>query len=148
MPIETLDDIIEEIADVRGIYGAHGDELEEPPHHVTCTATKPCRVCWTSGLRDRIVLALDNERKLSTSGTGSAGKTGDALTLPANEDPVSDSEKISAMNLMLTSVNPMIQALARRFIEGVRNVEAFTDFLRTWRPIEAKINDRGKEQPK
>ncbi len=67
MPIETIDDIIEEIADRRGIYGAHGDESDDdtPSRTVTCTATKPCRVCWTCGLHDRIVAAVEIERQLS-----------------------------------------------------------------------------------
>lgn len=67
MPFETLEDIIEEIADRRGIYGAHGDEREDetPSCEVTCTPKKPCRVCWTSGLADRIRAAVEVERKLA-----------------------------------------------------------------------------------
>jgi hypothetical protein len=47
MPIETLDDIIEELADLCGIYGAHDDK--EP---------RTCRVCWTLELRLRIDAAM------------------------------------------------------------------------------------------
>lgn len=67
MPIETLDDITEQLADLLGVYGSHGDELddENPTNAVTCTPKKPCRVCWTSDLRDRILAAVEVERKLN-----------------------------------------------------------------------------------
>ncbi len=67
MPIETLDDIIEEIADRRGVYGSHGDESDDetPSSQITCTSTKPCRVCFVCGLHDRILAAVDVERKLA-----------------------------------------------------------------------------------
>jgi hypothetical protein len=53
--IETLDDIIEELANRIGIYGAHG---------LGCEAGSTCRMCWTSGLRSRINAAVEIERKL------------------------------------------------------------------------------------
>jgi hypothetical protein len=53
--IETLDDIIEGLADRVGIYGA----CDEP-----CSTNKPCRICWTSNLRDRILTAIEIERQL------------------------------------------------------------------------------------
>jgi hypothetical protein len=59
--IETLDDIIEEIADRKGVYGAC-------PHHDDgdCAADKPgCRCCWTANLRARIDAAVEVERKLN-----------------------------------------------------------------------------------
>lgn len=49
MPIETLDDIIEELADKLGIYGAH-DEDDDPDYGGACS----CRCCWTSGMAERI----------------------------------------------------------------------------------------------
>lgn len=55
MAIETLDDIIESVADQAGIYGAHDDSCK--PGHV-------CRVCWTSDLRDHLMAAFEVERKL------------------------------------------------------------------------------------
>ena len=61
--IETLDDIIEEIANGMGVYGAHMDLPDgwdgcRPPNH-------SCRSCWTSYLRDRIERAMEIERKLA-----------------------------------------------------------------------------------
>ena len=55
MAIETLDDIIEHFADQLGIYGAHDDE---------CKEGAPCRVCWTSDLRDHLMAAFEVEQKL------------------------------------------------------------------------------------
>ena len=53
---ETLDDIIEWLADQIGVYGAHDDECEKPDK---------CRPCWTSDLKERIERAVEVERKLS-----------------------------------------------------------------------------------
>ncbi len=52
--IETLEDIIEQLADKLGIYGAH-QESEQ----------KPCRCCWTASLRCRIDDAVEIDRKLN-----------------------------------------------------------------------------------
>jgi len=66
MSIETLSDIITELADSLGVYGAHGDE--DVPGDVTCTEAKPCRMCFESGLRGRILAAVEIERKLGRAG--------------------------------------------------------------------------------
>jgi hypothetical protein len=58
--IEQLSDIVEELANKVGVYGAaehHGDECG-------------CRVCWTSGLRSRILDAVRIERQLATTESG------------------------------------------------------------------------------
>ena len=55
MAIETLEDIIEELANELSIYGAHSE------HSADCE----CRVCFTSQLRRRIDDAVEIERKLS-----------------------------------------------------------------------------------
>jgi hypothetical protein len=71
MPIETLDDIIEEIADRKGVYGVCPDPTG------TCSVHKNnlCRCCWTAGLRGRIEAAIEIERKLSTTPSAApAGK--------------------------------------------------------------------------
>ena len=49
MPIETLDDVIEEIANQIDRYGAHEGEERE-----SCR----CRMCFTTGLADRIRRAV------------------------------------------------------------------------------------------
>jgi hypothetical protein len=55
MAIEVLDDIVEEIMDRLGIYGAHDS--------ASCQY-KECRSCAASGLKDRINKAVEVERKL------------------------------------------------------------------------------------
>lgn len=59
MPIETLDDVIERLADEVGVYGAHDDENDD------ACAKNPCRVCWTSNLRDRLIAAIKVDQKLN-----------------------------------------------------------------------------------
>ncbi len=59
--IATVDDILENLADQLGIYGAHTPEREER-FGDGCN----CRVCWTSSTRQRILSAVDVERKLGT----------------------------------------------------------------------------------
>jgi hypothetical protein len=58
MPLETLSDIIGELANQIGVYGAHDDEND-----AACN-DKPCRVCWTSELNDRIWSAVRMEQQL------------------------------------------------------------------------------------
>lgn len=63
MNIETIDDIIEDIADKLGVYGA-------------CKSTDPdgcdndndlcCRCGFSMALKDRIYAALENENKLKS----------------------------------------------------------------------------------
>ena len=48
--IETLDDIIEDLANALGVYGSHREECV-PPNNC-------CRVCWVSILRGRIIEAV------------------------------------------------------------------------------------------
>ena len=55
MSIETLDDIIEELADGLGIYGCGG---EDDDHKDDCD----CRVCFEIGMRDRIIKAVKVEK--------------------------------------------------------------------------------------
>lgn len=74
MPIETLPDIVEELADKLGIYGAHGDENEESPNDVTCTPKRPCRICFTSDLSERIVAAMEIQRRLDVGGQSPKGE--------------------------------------------------------------------------
>ncbi len=58
--IELLDDIIEQIADWAGVYGAHRDRDADckPPDHC-------CRCCWTSHLKERILDAVEIESALA-----------------------------------------------------------------------------------
>ncbi len=60
MPLETVEDIIEQLADWIGVYGAHNDE--DP----CACADEPCRVCWTSELRDRLDAAFRLEAQLES----------------------------------------------------------------------------------
>ncbi len=59
----TLNDIIEGLADKIGVYGAHDDDNDE------ACESKPCRVCWTSDLSDRIWAAVRLEQQLERGAT-------------------------------------------------------------------------------
>ena len=54
--IETLDDIIEQLANELGIYGAHDYEACD---------RRMCRSCWTASIRSRINQAVEIERKIN-----------------------------------------------------------------------------------
>jgi hypothetical protein len=58
MSIETLDDIIEDLANKMGVYGACCEEGHE--------SWRDCRVCFASELKTRLTLALDFETKIAT----------------------------------------------------------------------------------
>ena len=58
MMIETLDDIIEEIADTIGRWGAH---FEDHPEGSACE----CRMCFTVGLQQRILDAVEIENAIN-----------------------------------------------------------------------------------
>jgi len=58
MPIETLDDIIEELADGFGIYGCGG---EDDDHKNNCD----CRVCFEIGTKERILRAVELEKSIA-----------------------------------------------------------------------------------
>ena len=53
MSIETIEDIVEEIADKIGVYGACCGEGHE--------SWRDCRVCFTSGLESRLRSAFNTE---------------------------------------------------------------------------------------
>ena len=55
--IETLDDLVEDLADKFGVYGG-GTESDEHPDDCKC------RICFGIYWRDRIIKAVDIERKL------------------------------------------------------------------------------------
>jgi len=57
MAIETLDDIIDEIADKCAVYGAHTEEDGE----VGSWDMFHCRVCFVSSFRQRIEAAVQIE---------------------------------------------------------------------------------------
>lgn len=57
--IETLDDIVEELADALGVYGACYEEVHE--------RLRGCRVCFTSSLKTRISAAVEIERRLKST---------------------------------------------------------------------------------
>ena len=59
MPIETMNDIVEQLADKVGIYGAHDEDDD-----AACQGLHPCRCCWTSDLIDRINCAVRTEQAL------------------------------------------------------------------------------------
>ena len=60
--IETLEDVVEYLANRIGIYGAHIEFSEHS--NVNCA----CRPCWTSRVRHRIEAAIEIERKMNNEG--------------------------------------------------------------------------------
>lgn len=65
MPIETLDDIIEEIADRKSVYGAC-------PNDGNCEDCV-CRCCWTASLKGRIEAACRIESVLARAAKAKEG---------------------------------------------------------------------------
>lgn len=59
MAIETLNDILEELADKYGAFGT-GDYADGLNHEDNCK----CRICFIIGLKQRILNAIDIENKL------------------------------------------------------------------------------------
>jgi hypothetical protein len=60
MSIETLDDIIEQLADQLGKWGC-GNPDDQGNHPDDCD----CRMCFTCGLRTRIERAVEVEQALN-----------------------------------------------------------------------------------
>jgi hypothetical protein len=56
MAIETIEDVVEEIMNGLGIYGAHEDERCD---------RRVCRCCATSSLTTRLRAAFNVEKKLA-----------------------------------------------------------------------------------
>ena len=59
--LETLHDVVEELADQLGVYGSHPPETEDGERRAPC----PCRVCWASSMETRIHSAVELEQKLA-----------------------------------------------------------------------------------
>jgi len=55
--IETIEDIVEELANGLGVYGTHGELHPD--------GQCECRVCFSMQLKERIRAAVEVERKLS-----------------------------------------------------------------------------------
>lgn len=54
--LETLDDVVEDLADRFGVYGCGADE----DHPKDCR----CRICFTINWKDRILAAVEVDRKM------------------------------------------------------------------------------------
>jgi hypothetical protein len=84
--IETLDDIIEKLANELGVYGAH---ITEHNH-----GSPNCRVCWTMDLKDRIVQAVEIEKGLFRVQVPEVGPiNGPGYVHPADVRKVDELEK-------------------------------------------------------
>ena len=59
MAVETLEDVVEDLADKFGVYGC-GPENDDHPDDCRC------RICFSIHWRDRIIRAVEVERKLGT----------------------------------------------------------------------------------
>ncbi len=71
--IETLDDIVEEMANSVGAYGAHGELHPD--------GQCECRVCFTTGLKLRIRDAMEIDLKLSGASYGELQARIDTLAM-------------------------------------------------------------------
>lgn len=60
MAIETLDDIVEQLMDNLGVFGAHDERCESEDQVIQ----RDCRCCAASGIKARILAAMEVERKL------------------------------------------------------------------------------------
>lgn len=56
--VETVPELVEELANLLGVYGVHDESCGQP-------GRPTCRVCWTQAVENRIRKAVDNERLLS-----------------------------------------------------------------------------------
>lgn len=61
MAIETLDDIVEALADHYAVYGAHDEQCGSPDNP---QKARGCRCCWTAWLKSRIRNAVIVEQQL------------------------------------------------------------------------------------
>ena len=59
MPIETLDDVLEDLANKAGVYGACPSR--EKYGEIEPVDDCPCRVCFLAGLRERVIRAVEIE---------------------------------------------------------------------------------------
>jgi hypothetical protein len=84
MAIETLDDILEQLADWVGVYGAHDTDEPRPGF----SSELHCRVCFTSTLRQRIMGAVTVEGTYSPAVCRSMAKFWQGLA----EHPPSQSD--------------------------------------------------------
>lgn len=75
MAIETLDDIIEQLADWVGVYGAHDNDEPRPRF----PPEMHCRVCFVGTMHDRIEAAARIEAIMRRVTLGS---TNDAAVKP------------------------------------------------------------------
>ena len=50
---ESVDDVIEYLANQIGVYGCHQEG-----------EARTCRVCWTADVKDRLLTAVETERLL------------------------------------------------------------------------------------
>ena len=67
MSVDTLDDVIEEILDTCGIYGAHGDPDDDRVGETPCGGRLRgmCRVCASAYLHDKIRCGAEIEKLLN-----------------------------------------------------------------------------------
>lgn len=86
--IETLDDIVEQLADELGIYGSHG----EPASDGQCE----CRVCFAMDLKERIERAFEVERILAAAARTDSKETPGAEPV-ASEAPYACNSQVCAI---------------------------------------------------
>lgn len=65
MEIETIDDVIDMLADKLGVYGACKSESDDG---CDCDNLMCCRVGFAMVIKDKIYTAIENENKLREAG--------------------------------------------------------------------------------
>lgn len=110
--IETLDDIVEEIANNIGVYGSHAELAPD--------GQCECRFCFTSDLKLRIRDAMELDLKLSGASYGELQARVDTLAL---------------------FVRRMLNVMALNKLQDRRVFEQATQYLRTTRLAGSILRD-------
>ena len=63
MNIETIDDIVTNLADLLGVYGCCKSDGDDD---TVCNSTTCCRIGFEMTIKERIYAAIQNEEKLKT----------------------------------------------------------------------------------
>jgi len=57
------------------------------------------------------------------------------------ETQQADADKVKAFNLLLTAVSPTVRLVAARYLEGVKDFDAFVEYLRNEKRVELQDAD-------
>lgn len=117
--IETLEDIVEEVADNIGVYGSHTE--------VAPDGQCECRVCFTTSLKLRIRDAMEIDLKLSGASYGELQARVDTLAM---------------------FVRRMLNVMALNKLQDRRVFEQATQYLRAARLAGSILRDEDIQEQK